>query len=415
MYQRVGKTAFKKNLNNITALCEALGNPQNAFKSIHIAGTNGKGTTAHILSAVFQSNQFKTGLYTSPHYKDFRERIKIDGHYIPEENVVSFVELHKALFEKLKPSFFEITVAMAFDHFAKCKVDIAIIETGLGGRLDSTNIINPELSVITNISLDHTQMLGNTLAEIASEKAGIIKKRTPVVVGERNPETDGVFDQKASVAGSTITYAEDNFSIEIINEKLDHIVLDVYYLNKLLIKDLSVNLKGKFLLKNLISSFEAIKVWNTTNRRNRIGINTLRKGLLNLKKTANYIGRWQILGQKPLIIGDSAHNPGAFRILFEELNKLPCEQLHIVTGFVEDKDLDKSFDLFPKKARYYFSQANIPRAKKVAHLKEEALKFGLKGEAYEKVNDAYKAAKSSANEKDIVLVCGSIFILAEVL
>ena len=415
MYQRIGKAAFKKDLGNIIKLCEAIGQPHLKFKSIHIAGTNGKGTTSNLLSSVFQSHGLKTGLYTSPHYKDFRERIKIDGQYIPQKDVVQFVQKHKEIFEKIKPSFFEITVAMAFNYFAEQKVDIAIIETGLGGRLDSTNIILPELCAITNISLDHTHMLGNTIKEIAGEKAGIIKKDIPVIIGERGKEADAVFYEHASLNHAPISFAEDLFSYELKHENLEHYILDLYFDGKLIIESLEINLKGKFLLKNMLTCLETLRIWNKTHRTERISEGEIRNGFKDLRKLTNYVGRWHILNKKPLIIGDSAHNPGAFEMLFEEINKLSKNRLHIVLGVVEDKDLEKSLPFFPKNAHYYFAQANVPRAKDAEKLCLESKEYGLIGDSHASVESALAAAKKIAKEKDLILICGSIFNLAEIL
>lgn len=415
MYQRQGKVAFKKDLGNIIKLSEALDNPHTKFKCIHIAGTNGKGTTAHLLASIFQTHGFKTGLYTSPHYKDFRERIKINGEYIPEEKVVAFVKENKSHFENIKPSFFEITVAMAFEHFANEQVDLAIIETGLGGRLDSTNIVTPVLSTITNISLDHTQMLGDTIEKIAFEKAGIIKKNIPVVIGERGKLSDPVFLKKASEQNAMISFAEDDFFHQVKDETIDQYLLDVFYKEQMVLKDLWLDLKGEMLLKNLITTLDTVRVWNLVEKENRVSGASIIKALSNFKAKTNYIGRWHIINKSPLTIGESAHNPGAFKLLFEQMKGILKQNLHIVFGVVEDKELDKSLPYFPKEAIYYFAKADIPRGKNAESLKEESEPYGLKGDAYESVAEAYSAAKNKAEEKDVILICGSIFILAEVL
>ena len=415
MYQRMGKTAFKKDLGNITKLCTHLANPQDGFDSIHIAGTNGKGTTAHLLASVFQAHGFKTGLYTSPHYKDFRERIKIDGNYIPEERVIDFVQQHKGKFEEIKPSFFEITVAMAFDFFRNEQVDIAIIETGLGGRLDSTNIVSPKLAVITNISLDHTNMLGDTIELIAAEKAGIIKKQTPVVIGEWEEQSAAVFLQRASEMGASISFAERQFSHKLLEVSLQHSHLNIFFEERILMEALRVNIRGEVLLKNVITCLESLRIWNKHHHKKRISEKEIRTGFLQLKKATNYMGRWHVIDENPLVIGESAHNPAAFEKLFKEIANLPQANLHIVLGVVEDKDLNASLLYFPKHARYYFGQADIPRAKDSVLLQKASAEFGLYGDAFNSIEAAFTEARKYADEKDLILICGSIFNLAKLI
>ncbi len=415
MYQRVGQTAFKKDLSNIIALCDRLGKPQDKFRSIHIAGTNGKGTTAHILSAIFQASGKKVGLYTSPHYKDFRERIKINGQPIREDQVIEFVQKYKPDFENIKPSFFEITVAMAFEVFAKEEVDIAIIETGLGGRLDSTNIIKPKLSVITNISLDHTQFLGDTLPKIAAEKAGIIKSLTPVIIGEKQEEVFEVFRAKAGKEAASISIASDHFNIVLKETGLDHFIAALYYDDKVLWQNFKIDLKGNFLLKNVITALETIRVWNKQNPRERLGEAQIKEGLANLRKLTNYIGRWHILNKQPLIIGDSAHNKAGLRAFLDEAIKIPHNKLYIIFGMVNDKDPDLVFDLLPKHAIYYYTVAAIPRAMPLERFYEQAEKREQTASFFKTVEAAYKQVIQDAEPEDLVLVCGSIFVLAELL
>lgn len=424
MYQRVGKSAFKKNLDNIYALCDHLDQPQNKFKSIHIAGTNGKGTTAHILSAFFQANGKKVGLYTSPHYKDFRERIKINGLPIQKQFVIDFVETNKSAYQKINASFFEITVAMAFDVFAKEKVDIAIIETGLGGRLDSTNVIIPELSVITNISLDHTNMLGETLPEIACEKAGIIKKEVPVIIGERQSQVEAVFVKKAKQENADLTYAADNFKIEIHDTRLDHYIADVHYEGRLLWQKIKIDLKGDFLLKNVCTALETARIWNKKQKSmpstpnpnlHLIAEKGILNALSNLRSLTNYIGRWHILNKSPLAIGDSAHNRAGLKAFIESAIIHPHTKLHIIFGMVNDKDPLLVFDLLPKDAVYYFTEANIPRTMRVEGFKEITQKSGHDAKFFTQVKLAYEEALKEADSNDLILVCGSIFVLAELL
>ena len=397
VYQRDGKSAFKKDLKNIKLLCKHFDNPHRDYDTIHIAGTNGKGTVAHMLAAVFQQSNLKVGIYTSPHYKDFRERIKVNGQYISKRQVTAFTKKVIDQIDAVRPSFFEITVAMAFDHFKREGVDLAIIETGLGGRLDSTNIITPKLSVITNISLDHQSMLGNTIRKIAKEKAGIIKKGVPVVIGERQNETKEVFTRVAAKRSSRITFAED-LKIKKIQKQQKQKLSDPY------------------LPKNRNTAMAAIQVWNKEKLGVDVSLKNLQKGILNFKSISGYIGRWHKLQKKPLVIVDSAHNEGGVSLLVKEcLAYKKPEQLHFVIGFVKDKPLEKILSLFPKEASYYFCQAKIPRALSASNLSKEANKVGLSGKAYKSVNTALAAAKRRAKVDNAVIVCGSIFVVAEVI
>lgn len=414
MFQREGNTAFKKDLTNIRLLCEALGNPQDQFRSIHIAGTNGKGSTAHLLSAVFQASGYQTGLYTSPHYVDFRERIKIDGQLMAESFVVEFVADHKDLFERVRPSFFEITVAMAFSYFAQQKVDVAIIETGLGGRLDSTNIISPELSIITNISFDHQQFLGNTLPAIASEKAGIIKANTPVVIGERHPQTEQVFIDKANSVNAPIYFAKDEIRIRFIAEK-DGVMEFKTWRKKSKRLTLKVGLSGEFQQLNVHTVLTTLFYITETNQFSKIKFSTIQEGLLNVRKLTRFIGRWMILSDDPLTICDSAHNEGGLKIVLKMIDDLTVDQIHFVFGTVKDKDHEKVFNLLPKTARYYFAKANIPRGLAAEDLRDTAADYGLEGDAYDSVAVAFRVAQRNAGKRDLVFVGGSIFVVAEVL
>lgn len=412
MFQRVGNVAFKKDLTNIRKLCKALGNPQKAFQSIHIAGTNGKGSTAHLIASVLQAAGYKTGVYTSPHYKDFRERIKIDGQLCSKQFVIDFVAEHQALFTAIRPSFFEITVAMAFDFFKKEKVDIAIIETGLGGRLDSTNIIRPVLSVITNISFDHQQFLGNTLKKIAKEKAGIIKKNVPVVIGEEQSEVKSVFQSVAKKRNAPISFASRAYKLQYLKEDLTHTYYRVSKRGKVWIPQLKVNLHGVFQTKNIGTALKALEQLDNSFN---ISEKAIRKGLAELKSLSYYIGRWQLLSEKPLIICDSAHNEAGLRIIKDSLNKISKKDLHFIFGTVNDKDLNLVLALLPKQAKFYFAKANIPRGLDAKQLQNAAQQHDLNGKAYSSVANALKAAQRSAGAEDLIFVGGSIFVVAEVL
>lgn len=414
MYQRIGPKAFKKDLNNIILLTNALDKPQTKFPSIHIAGTNGKGSTAFTIAAMLQANGYNTGLYTSPHYKDFRERIRVNGIYVPHHFVIEFVETNKSLFEKIKPSFFEISVAMAFSWFARQKVDIAVIETGLGGRLDSTNIIDPLLSIITNISFDHQNFLGDTLPLIAGEKAGIIKPNTPVVIGETHPETKPVFEQIAQKHNTPIYFADQFVEASQKDQTLEHTDFDVFKNNQPWYQDLKVNLHGAFQQKNLVTALTGLSMLEKYHPEFRIEEVGIRAGLEHLKQITQYIGRWQVLQKDPVVLCDSAHNERGLQIVTEELRKMNYGQLHCVLGFVNDKKLDKVLAFFPKEARYYFAKADIPRGLEAKILQEEAEKFGLYGKAYASVKGALKAAKRAAKPEDLIFVGGSVFTVAEV-
>jgi len=412
MYHRVGQVAYKKDLTNTIRLCEAAENPQDKIKTIHIAGTNGKGTTTHIIAGGLQSQGYKVGVYTSPHYKDFRERIKINGQYITSKFIVNFLNKHHETIELVDPSFFEVTVAMAFAYFESENVDFAIIETGLGGRLDSTNIINPLLSVITNISYDHQNLLGDTLQAIAGEKAGIIKEKVPILIGERQSEVEQVFIDKAKRMSAPITFAEDNLKLTLLHSANGTKEYHVIYQDEIWLKSLKTTISGPFQEKNLVTGLCALKMLS---KQIEINDSQLMHFFPDLIQKTAYMGRWQVLGQRPLIIADSAHNEGGLKLVINELTTIKKVHLHIVMGFVNDKDLSKVLALFPTNATYYFAKANIPRGLDASALQTVAKEFQLIGKSYTSVNKAFAAARKKAQPEDLIFVGGSIFVVAEVL
>lgn len=413
MYQRQGKTAFKKDLDNIIALCEHSGNPHHKFKNIHVGGTNGKGSVSHILASVLQTAGYKTGLYTSPHLKDFRERIKINGELISKKNVIEYVEKNKSFFEKLQPSFFEMTVAMAFEYFAIQKVDIAIIEVGLGGRLDSTNIINPLLSVITNISSDHIQFLGETLPEIAKEKAGIIKEKTPVIIGEYQKEVADVFINTAKNKNAPIYFANKEYSSDYEMLSVDYKqILNIKKNNKPEFYDLETDLIGTYQKKNIICALKTIDILKG---QFAISKNDIYKGILNVTKKTNFNGRWQILGYNPLIIADTGHNEAGIKEIISQIKNTAYKKLHFIFGTVNDKNIDTILTLLPKNATYYFTKAKIPRALDENILFKKAKKTGLSGKAFSTVKEAYSIAKQNASKTDLIFIGGSTFVVAEII
>lgn len=414
MFQRVGKYAFKKTLDNIEGLCAALGNPEQQFKSVHLAGTNGKGSTTHILAAILQTAGYKVGVYTSPHYKDFRERIKINGEYISQQEVVDFVAQNKPQFEALQPSFFEMTVAMAFEHFARHQVDIALVETGLGGRLDSTNVLLPVLSIITNIGYDHQAQLGNTLELIAGEKAGIIKKNTPVIIGESHEETSPVFLNKAQEEQATLVFADQVVHIALLEEQLTHNIYQVA--SERLALDfprLALDLKGSYQLHNLRTALLAA-VW-LRNLGFPVTDQHIQEACAQVQAISGLMGRWQVLNSEPLTICDSAHNVDGLRYVVEQLKQLEYQHLHVVFGTVMDKDWTKLWGLLPQQASYYFCKAAIPRGLEASLLEAKAARHHLYGKAYPSVKAAYKAAQQQAKKEDLIFIGGSIFVVAEVL
>ncbi|HVA99068.1 MAG TPA: folylpolyglutamate synthase/dihydrofolate synthase family protein [Bacteroidia bacterium] len=411
IFQRIGSAAYKADLTNTIALCKLVKNPEKKFKSIHIAGTNGKGSTSHLIASVLQAQGYKTGLYTSPHLKDFRERIKINGKFISKKYVVDFVEKYKDGFEKIKPSFFEMTVALAFSYFADKQVDIAVIETGLGGRLDSTNVIHPELSIITNISFDHTSLLGNTLEKIAVEKAGIIKPKVPVIIGETQNEIKNIFVEKAKKSHSKIYFSDKKFRAESIAYSTKHQLFNVYRNEKLFLKKVSCELLGSYQHKNLPTVFKAVEVLNE----NKIAVSekALLKGISGVVTKTGLLGRWQILARNPFVIADCGHNEAGIKEVLLQIKNTPHKKLHFVIGMVNDKDINSVLALLPKNAIYYFCKANIPRALNEKELQQKAMQFGLKGNAFTTVSEAIKAAKKNASNKDLIFIGGSTFVVAE--
>ncbi|WP_442590414.1 bifunctional folylpolyglutamate synthase/dihydrofolate synthase [Pedobacter sp. AW31-3R] len=413
MFTRIGAAAIKKDLDNTLLLCEHLGNPQHKFKTIHIGGTNGKGSTSHMLAAILQEAGYKTGLYTSPHLKDFRERIRINGQMVPESFVTDFVAEEKEEIEHISPSFFEVTVAMAFDYFAKEKVDIAVIEVGLGGRLDSTNIITPELSVITNISLDHTNLLGTTLPAIAYEKAGIIKPQIPVVIGERQADTAQVFLDKAAETASDLIFASDQLQVADTHKKDGFLYTSVFQDKSCLYKDIKLDLSGTYQLKNVITVLQSVHSLRKSGF--TIPDEALFRALENTKQITGLRGRWDILDNQPLVICDTGHNIAGITEVLENIHATPHQHLHVVIGMLKDKDISSVLALLPKEATYYFCQPSLERAMPALELARQAEAFGLKGEVFENVTQALTAAKSTANKDDMIFIGGSTFVVAEVL
>ncbi len=414
MYSRIGAAAYKEDLHNTIALCDAIDNPHTKFKSIHIAGTNGKGSTSHMLAAILQQAGYKTGLYTSPHLKDFRERIKINGEMISQKFVVDFVERTKTTSEQIQPSFFELTVAMAFDYFEKEKIDIAIVETGLGGRLDSTNIITPILSIITNIGYDHMDILGDTLEKIAAEKAGIIKKNGPVVIGEYLPETKNIFINKAKEFNAPVHFAQDEYVVSNINYNNHLLNCDITDSEHLITESFELDLNGLYQTKNIRTVLCAEKI--LIQQGYIINDEDEKKVLKQVKKLTGLYGRWDVISNNPTIILDVAHNEDGIKQLLHQLSVVNRESsvLHIVLGLVKDKDISKVLSILPKDAHYYFSNAHIQRALTHQNLLEKAKAFELAGESFDDVNAAINSAKNNAGPNDIIIVCGSVFLIAEV-
>ena len=409
LFQQVGKAAYKEGLENTFALDDYFSHPHTRFHTIHVAGTNGKGSCSHTLAAILQAAGYRTGLYTSPHLVDFRERIRVDGQPVEEEYVVDFVEKHRGFFEPLHPSFFELTTAMAFDYFARRKVDVAVIEVGLGGRLDCTNIIRPDLCLITNISFDHTQFLGDTLAKIASEKAGIIKKGIPVVIGETTPETRPVFEEKARETGAPIFFAEDERLLEEVRHAEDgsYLYQTRYY------KNLKGELGGFCQEKNTNTLLSALRVLMKSSY--HIGDTDVRKGFSQVCELTGLMGRWQKLSERPAVVCDTGHNVGGIRYIVEQLKCQKYSTLRIVMGMVNDKDISGVLAMLPKEARYYFTQASVKRALPAEKVKELAEGYGLEGNVYPDVKTAYGAALSQSAPDDFIFVGGSSFIVADLL
>ncbi len=414
MYQRIGGAAYKTDLHNTVVLCNLLGNPQRQFRSVHIAGTNGKGSVSHLTASVLQEAGYKTGLYTSPHYKDFRERIRVNGKMIPKQAVTDFILRWKNDFEQIGLSFFEMTVGLAFDYFVREKVDIAVIETGLGGRLDSTNVITPLVSVITNIGMDHMRFLGNTLSEIAAEKAGIIKPGIPVVIGETQQEIQSVFIDKAAEVNAPITFADMHFSVALKgNSAFEKPVVDIFNDGKKPVEGMRFPLQGSYQIKNLITTLATL---DTLSKRGYpVPPVSLKAGLEKVVENTGFRGRWQILKQNPLVVADGGHNADGIRQVVENIRKLTFKKLRFVFGVVNDKALDDILKLLPAEAEYYFCKADIPRGLDAAQLCRQAEKAGLTGKAYSSVAEAYQTALKQSNSEDLVVIGGSIFVVAEVI
>ncbi len=402
----------KMGLERIFALCAALGHPQKKIKAIHIAGTNGKGSTAHALAAVLQAAGYTTGLYTSPHFKDFRERIRINGKPISKTYVAQFVTRHENLFVTIQPSFFEMSVALAYHYFAHRQVDIAVVETGMGGRLDATNVIVPLASVITNISLDHIDYLGHTLAEIATEKAGVIKPHVPVIIGERHANTALVFEAMAKACHAPIGFASDRYAIQKVSQQNDGLTMHVTQDGTLRFQDLSVDLGGAYQLKNLPTVLHTLDV--LVKNKWVVPEDALRKGLCNIKPLTGLRGRWEVMCKHPQVIVDVVHNEDGVLAIVQQLKSLAYEQLHVVWGMVKGKNVLAVLQHLPKAAQYYFCQATVPRAMKASVLAQWAAEAGLKGKVFNSVQAALQAAQQRANMNDLVFVGGSFFVVSEV-
>jgi len=412
LFSHTGSSALKKGLGNILQLCEALKNPQNKFKSIHIAGTNGKGSTSNMLAAILQKSGYKTGLYTSPHLFDFGERIRVNGQMVNPQFVIDFTEKTRELCHSIEPSFFELTVAMAFEYFAQEQVDIAVIETGLGGRLDSTNIITPVLSIITNIGFDHMQILGNSLTEIAMEKAGIIKKNIPVVIGTYTAATKKVFEQAAHENDSPISFAQDDFMATYLPPAGEALHCEIVNTRTRAAMAVTTDLAGLYQVQNLCTLFAAIE--QLRKQQYRIDDKMVVAGLQEVKKITGLRGRWDILSTHPTVIVDVGHNEDGIKNIIHQLQtQYPNAPLHFILGFAKDKNLDALLELFPKTATYYFSNAHIPRALPHNELKALASKKKLSGQSFDHINDAFKHALQNAAAQDVIMICGSFFVIAE--
>ncbi|PWS26079.1 dihydrofolate synthase [Pedobacter yonginense] len=412
MFTRIGAAAFKKDLTNTLILCKALDQPQHKFKSIHVAGTNGKGSTSHMLASVLQAQGYKTGLYTSPHLKDFRERIRINGKMISKTEVIKFVQQQKTLIREVEPSFFEVTVAMAFDYFARHQVDVAVIEVGLGGRLDSTNIIKPEIAVITNISMDHTNMLGNTIEEIAGEKAGIIKQNIPVVIGETQEKSKGVFLNKADEMHAPIVFADAVLSANNISVKNNKLHLNIFQAAELKFENLQSDLTGLYQPKNVLTVLQTFEVLNQ-HTEIKTSTENIYKGLKQVKKRTGLQGRWQTLSKIPLIICDTGHNEAGITEVVKNIEQTPHKNLHLVFGMVKDKDILKVLSLLPKDAKYYFCKPDLERGLDAKDLQEQAKALGLQGKTFNSVAEAKSKAIELASMDDLIFIGGSTFVVAE--
>jgi dihydrofolate synthase/folylpolyglutamate synthase len=413
MFSRIGAAAYKDNLDNTIYLADYLGNPQQQFKSIHVAGTNGKGSVSHMLAAILQTAGYKTGLYTSPHLKDFRERIRVNGEMVSEEFIIAFTERIQPTIEKIEPSFFEINVAMAFEYFAQKQVDIAVIEVGLGGRLDSTNIITPEVSVITNIGWDHMNLLGDSLEKIAGEKAGIIKTGVPVIVGQVLPETQMVFEKKAATHNAPLFIASHNWHALGWKWEKHELIVEVAEENKTDHQVYHLDLPGMYQTKNLLTVLQTCsqlqqKGWN-------IDEASIHTGLKQVKKLTGLYGRWEVIQQHPVVVMDVGHNEDGIKQILEQVEVTDHHELHIILGMVKDKEIEKVLKLLPASAHYYFTQSHIPRAIDADELMKTAAEFNLHGKTYPDVNAALREAKAKASANDLILICGSVFLVGEVI
>ena len=437
MYHRIGQAAYKADITNTVSLMQHLGHPERRFRSIHVAGTNGKGSVSHMLASILMQAGYKVGLYTSPHLVDFRERIRINGAMIPQEEVTRFVELHKDYMQSLQLSFFEMTVGLAFDYFATQQVDVAVVEVGMGGRLDSTNVIMPDLSIITNIGFDHTQFLGNTLPLIAGEKAGIIKPGVPVVIGESNSETRPVFEKKAAEMGAPIYFADDRyriiaqpappslqssdlrFTVEKMGIENGELRIENYPSAaansqfSILNSQFKTPLSGSYQLKNLATLFQALELLPTVGY--TISPDNIRNGIARVVQDTGLHGRWEKMDEHPLTICETAHNADGVRAMLQKLGEIPYHHLHLIYGCVNDKDFRSILQMLPHdRTTYYYTQPSVPRALPVAQLAEAAASCGMAGEAFSQVADAIRAARANADPRhDLVLVTGSIFLVAD--
>ncbi|MBK3518425.1 bifunctional folylpolyglutamate synthase/dihydrofolate synthase [Carboxylicivirga marina] len=414
MYQRVGKAAYKADLATTLELDKYFQHPHKSYKTIHVGGTNGKGSVSHCIASIFQEAGYKVGLYTSPHLKDFRERIRINGQMITENAVIDFVNNHQGIIKKLQPSFFEMSVAMAFDYFRHEKVDVAIVEVGMGGRLDSTNIISPEISTITNIGMDHTAFLGDTLPKIAIEKSGIIKKDVPVIIGQSQAETSLVFENIAKERETNILFADKELAISTATFSIDEKqIFQIYRGTELAYPDLKLDLLGSYQKKNIITALCTIE--QLQKGAFQISNQDIYKGLLNVVKNTGLLGRWQHLGYNPRIICDTGHNLDGMTMLVEQIKNTPHDKLHIVLGMVNDKDHSAVLNILPKNAEYYFTKASIPRSLDEQELKQMGNQIGLVGESFSNVELALKSAQKNAGSNDLIFIGGSTFIVADIL
>jgi len=412
MFSRIGSAAIRKDLDNTITLCHRLDNPQNKFKSIHIGGTNGKGSTSHMLAAILQTAGYKTGLYTSPHLKDFRERIRVNGEMISREFITGFTENIRPVIDEIDPSFFELTVAMAFEYFATEQVDIAVIEVGLGGRLDSTNIITPEIAVITNIGFDHMNLLGDTLEKIAFEKAGIIKHGIPVVIGESSKDSGPVFVQTATNKNAPHFFADKCWKIELAERPPRYLKVNAVEISSGNSFPITLDLPGIYQMKNLATVLQTVSILNT--RGWKIELDALLNGLSNVRKLTGLHGRWEQIADHPKIILDVAHNEDGVLQLTKQLKVENYNHLHCIVGMVKDKEIDKVLRLLPTDANYYFTKAQIPRALNETDLMQKGINAGLQGQAFPSISEALNAAKKAASPDDLILICGSVFLVGEV-